>query len=96
MNLATAGVMDAKTSGVFQQDVTSFRIDGRFDVIICVFDSINHVRRFSDWKKAGEEVKALREIFAACIFKPEWLLRDPSKVPQIILCDHAGPSSLAA
>jgi len=38
-------------SKLFRQDVVDFRIDGRFDVIFCVFDSLNHVRRFSDWKK---------------------------------------------
>lgn len=36
---------------LFRQDMVDFRINARFDVIICVFDSINHVRRFSDWKK---------------------------------------------
>jgi SAM-dependent methyltransferase len=36
---------------LYRQDMVGFRINGRFDVIICVFDSINHVRRFSDWKK---------------------------------------------
>jgi SAM-dependent methyltransferase len=38
-------------SKLYRQDMVDFRIDGRFDVIICVFDSINHVRHFSDWKK---------------------------------------------
>ena len=38
-------------SKLYRQDMVDFRIDGRFDVIFCVFDSINHVRRFSDWKK---------------------------------------------
>jgi SAM-dependent methyltransferase len=38
-------------SKLFRQDMVDFRIDGRFDVISCVFDSLNHVRRFSDWKK---------------------------------------------
>jgi SAM-dependent methyltransferase len=33
-----------------------FRIDRRFDVICCMFDSINHVRRFSDWKKVFASV----------------------------------------
>jgi SAM-dependent methyltransferase len=36
---------------LFRQDMVDFHIDDRFDVICCVFDSINHVRRFSDWKK---------------------------------------------
>jgi predicted TPR repeat methyltransferase len=43
-------------SKLFRQDMVDFRIDGRFDVIFCVFDSLNHVRRFSDWKK----------VFAGC------------------------------
>ena len=38
-------------SKLFRQDMVDFKIDGGFDVIICVFDSINHVRRFSDWRK---------------------------------------------
>jgi SAM-dependent methyltransferase len=36
---------------LFRQDMVDFQIDEKFDVICCVFDSINHVRRFSDWKK---------------------------------------------
>jgi SAM-dependent methyltransferase len=44
-------------SKLFRQDMVDFRIDGRFDVIFCVFDSINHVRRFSDWKKVFAAVR---------------------------------------
>jgi|SRR5438067_7868208 SAM-dependent methyltransferase len=42
---------------LFRQDMVGFRIDGRFDVIVCVFDSINHVRRFSDWRKVFAAVR---------------------------------------
>ena len=44
-------------SRLFQQDMVDFRIDGRFDVIFCVFDTINHVRRFSDWRKVFAAVR---------------------------------------
>jgi SAM-dependent methyltransferase len=44
-------------SRLFRQNMVDFRIDGRFDVIICVFDSINHVRRFSDWRKVFAAVR---------------------------------------
>ncbi len=44
-------------SKLFWKDMVDFRIDGRFDVIFCVFDSINHVRRFSDWKKVFAAVR---------------------------------------
>jgi SAM-dependent methyltransferase len=42
---------------LFRQDMVGFHIDDRFDVICCVFDSINHVRRFSDWKKVFASVR---------------------------------------
>jgi ubiquinone/menaquinone biosynthesis C-methylase UbiE len=35
----------------YLQDMTNFKIDEKFDVILCVFDSINHLLKFSDWKK---------------------------------------------
>ena len=44
-------------SKLYRQDMVDFRIGDRFDVIFCVFDSINHVRRFSDWKKVFAAVR---------------------------------------
>ncbi len=35
----------------FRQDMTSFHVKRRFDAIVCAFDSINHLRRFPDWRK---------------------------------------------
>ena len=35
----------------FRQDITRFHIAPRFDAIICVFDSINHLLRPADWWK---------------------------------------------
>jgi SAM-dependent methyltransferase len=32
-------------------DMVNFDLHEKFDVIICVFDSINHVLRFADWKQ---------------------------------------------
>jgi SAM-dependent methyltransferase len=37
--------------------MVDFRIDEQFDVIFCLFDSINHLRRLSDWKKAFAAVR---------------------------------------
>ena len=48
LSIARKKVPRAKLS---RQNMVDFQIDDRFDVIFCVFDSINHVRRFSDWKK---------------------------------------------
>jgi SAM-dependent methyltransferase len=33
------------------QDMRTFAFERTFDIIYCVFDSINHVVHFSDWKK---------------------------------------------
>jgi SAM-dependent methyltransferase len=40
-----------------QQDMVDFQIDERFDAVLCVFDSINHIRRFSDWKRVFARVR---------------------------------------
>jgi len=36
---------------LFRQDMVAFNLPEKFDVICCVFDSINHVLRFTDWKR---------------------------------------------
>ena len=36
---------------IFRQDITTFHLDRGFDAIVCAFDSINHLPRFSDWRK---------------------------------------------
>jgi len=35
----------------YRKDMVSFDLGKKFDVIICVFDSINHVLKFADWTK---------------------------------------------
>jgi SAM-dependent methyltransferase len=54
LSIARRKVPEAK---LFRQDMVDFRIDDKFDVIVCVFDSINHVRRFSDWKRLFANVR---------------------------------------
>ena len=36
---------------VYRKDMVRFELAAKFDVIICVFDSINHVLKFTDWQK---------------------------------------------
>ena len=40
-----------------RQDMVDFQIDEQFDAVLCVYDSINHIRRFSDWKKVFARVR---------------------------------------
>jgi SAM-dependent methyltransferase len=35
----------------YRKDMVKFELATKFDVIICVFDSINHVLKFADWQK---------------------------------------------
>jgi SAM-dependent methyltransferase len=39
------------TAKFYRHDMTFFRLNRQFDVIVCVFDSINHLLKFSLWKK---------------------------------------------
>jgi SAM-dependent methyltransferase len=42
----------------FNENMVTFKIGRKFDVILCVFDSINHVLNFADWKKIFRRVEA--------------------------------------
>lgn len=35
----------------YQQSMAGFELPESYDVILCVFDSVNHLLKFSDWKK---------------------------------------------
>lgn len=45
-----------KTGKFFHQDMTKFKIDEKFDVILCIFDSINHLLKFSQWQQVFSKV----------------------------------------
>jgi SAM-dependent methyltransferase len=34
-----------------EADMTAFSLGARFDVVICVFDTLNHLPTFADWRK---------------------------------------------
>ena len=40
-----------KSGKFFHQDMTKFKINEKFDVILCVFDSINHLLKFNQWQQ---------------------------------------------
>lgn len=50
----------AKLPGVsfYEGDMTKFELDKKFDVILCIFDSINHLVDFDQWKATFDSVKA--------------------------------------
>lgn len=53
LSIARKKVPGAK---LVRQDMVNFQLDDRFDAVLCVFDSINHVRHFSDWRKVFASV----------------------------------------
>lgn len=42
---------------LFRQDIRKFSVPRSFDVILCVYDSINHLSNFNDWRKVFARVK---------------------------------------
>ncbi len=42
----------------YRADMVAFDAGKKFDVILCVFDSINHVLEFADWKRVFSRVDA--------------------------------------
>ena len=36
---------------LYKQNMVNFKVDDNFDVILCVFDSINHLLKFNEWEK---------------------------------------------
>jgi SAM-dependent methyltransferase len=46
----------APTARLVQADITSFSLGTRFDVVICVFDTLNHLPRLADWHAMFERV----------------------------------------
>lgn len=54
LQVAAEKVPNAK---LYHQSMVDFSIDEKFDVILCVFDSINHLLDFEDWKKMFANVR---------------------------------------
>ena len=42
---------------LYRQSIDDFKLDKKFDAVICVYDTINHLTRFSQWKKLFRKVR---------------------------------------
>jgi SAM-dependent methyltransferase len=47
---------NAPTARLVRADMTAFSLDTRFDVVICVFDTLNHLPRLDDWRAMFDRV----------------------------------------
>ena len=45
-----------KRAEFYRQSIDNFKLDRKFDAVICVYDTINHLTRFSQWKKLFRKV----------------------------------------
>lgn len=71
-----------------QADMSGFVISERFDAIICVFDSINHLQKWEDWEKLFERAASHLEPGGVFVFdfntisRLGWLAEQPVAVQQ--------------
>jgi SAM-dependent methyltransferase len=70
----------------FLQDMRYFEIAERFDVILCLFDSINHLLEYKEWKKVFSKVKEHLNKGGIFIFdiNSEYKLKNLSQAPAIV------------
>ena len=64
----------------FQADMVTFDLGRKFDVILCVFDSLNHVLRFADWQRTFSRVALHLEPAGVFIFD----VNTPGKLRRLI------------
>jgi len=55
--LATAS-RNVAAASLVEADITTFSLGTRFDVVICMFDTLNHLPRFDSWLKVFGQVHA--------------------------------------
>ena len=71
---------------LYQLDMVDFKLKDKFDVIICMNDSINHLLKFLDWKKLFKNVGKHLNKDGIFIFdiNTEFKLKELSATPPII------------
>ena len=64
-------------TSLYRVNMVNFNFNCRFDVIICVFDSINHVLSFADWRKLFSRVHSHLNDEGIFLFdiNTEWMLK---------------------
>ncbi len=56
--MLASAVRNVATASLVEADITTFSLGTRFDVVICVFDTLNHVPTFDSWRKVFGQVHA--------------------------------------
>jgi len=56
--MLAAAARNAATASLVEADITTFSLGTRFDVVICIFDTLNHLSAFDSWRKLFGQVHA--------------------------------------
>jgi len=56
--MLAAAARNAAGASLVEADITAFSLGTRFDVVICMFDTLNHLPTFESWQKAFGRVHA--------------------------------------
>lgn len=83
VKIAKDNIPEAK---LHQLDMVDFKLNEKFDVIICMNDSINHLLNFSDWKKMFTNISRHLNSGGVFIFdiNTEFKLEEISIVPPMV------------
>lgn len=68
---------------LYRQDMTRFKVPGKFDAILCVYDSINHLADFRDWQRVFAGVRQCLNQNGVFILdvNPEHILKSMAQEP---------------
>ena len=67
----------------YRQNMAGFKLPGTFDAVICPYDSMNHMLRFTDWVRTFKAAKRHLNPQGIFIFdiNTQYRLRDLARVP---------------
>jgi len=69
------------TSKFYHQDMRSFNLSASYDLILCLFDSINHLTSFDYWQQTFSRIKEHLAPGGVCIFD----MNTPQKLSRLAL-----------
>ena len=82
--MLAAAARNAATASLAEADITTFSLGTRFDVVICIFDTLNHLRGGSDQSPATST--AVASFTGNAVVGPA-MVRDSG------ICCHGPPST---
>lgn len=79
---------------LIRADMTEVALEDRFDVVLCVYDSINHLLRFAEWEAVFDRARAHLEDGGLFVFDVNTERRLASFVPLPAVTEWFGDGNL--